>query len=226
MEEVVRLGTPVFVNSKQGPGDCGRRIAVTFDDGFRSVAENALTVMVQQRVPSTIFVPTGYFGQRAGWITNPHHQNFNETVLSEQEIKSLPNAWICIGSHCVSHRNLSQLHDEEITAELEQSKRTLESILDKPLDVLSLPYGGFSDRVLELAQQAGYDRIFLNVPMQKDSNRFGNFVGRINVSPQDWPLEFKLKARGAYQWLPVAIAIKRGLRRLCEAVRGLRNNIR
>jgi hypothetical protein len=34
-------------------------------------------------------------------------------------------------------------------------------------------------------------------------------VGRIEVSPTDWPLEFRLKIRGAYQWLPLAMSAKR-----------------
>jgi hypothetical protein len=39
-------------------------------------------------------------------------------------------------------------------------------------------------------------------------------IGRIGVTPHDWPLEYRLKVIGAYQWLPLAIAAKRWVRRV------------
>jgi hypothetical protein len=44
----------------------------------------------------------------------------------------------------------------------------------------------------------------------------GLVAGRVAVSPGDWKLEFRLKLRGAYAWLPVAIKVKAQVRRLLE----------
>jgi hypothetical protein len=65
--------------------------------------------------------------------------------------------------------------------------------------------------VMGLASRAGYKRVFLNVPVRARANCAADVVGRIEVSPTDWPLEYHLKIRGAYQWLPIAIATKRRL---------------
>jgi hypothetical protein len=90
--------------------------------------------------------------------------------------------------------------------------------------LLSLPYGGCNERVLNSAIEAGYERIFLNVPVLNSAGRSGYLKGRLSVSPEDWRLEFKLKALGAYQWLPFAIKIKQKLKHLWRARVGLRDN--
>src|SRR5439155_6373969 len=47
------------VTSPDGPP---RRLAVTFDDGYRSIAEHALPVLGRLGVPGTVFVPTAHVG--------------------------------------------------------------------------------------------------------------------------------------------------------------------
>lgn len=215
MDELRRLGMPVFADFNSASIDGKHQIAVTFDDGFKSVVDNALPVMIERRIPATIFVTTGYLGRRPEWIINPKHHNFSETVLSKEQIEKLPFDLVCIGSHCVNHRNLSHLDLSETMVELQQSKRVLEDMLGKPVHLLSLPYGGCNDEVVSLARKAGYEYVFTNVPVFNASSHEGYVIGRIHVSPEDWRLEFKLKALGAYQWLALAIAIKRRLMRLC-----------
>lgn len=225
MEELRKLGIVVPADFNSTLSDDKHRIAVTFDDGFKSVVDSALPIMAEKRIPATIFVTTGCLGRRPNWITDPKHPNFSEVVLSKQEIGKLPFDLICIGSHCVNHRNLSQLDCGEAMVELQQSKRALECILEKPVYLLSLPYGGCSDEVLGLARRAGYERIFLNVPVFNTLGRTGYVTGRVYVSPEDRHLEFKLKALGAYQWLAFAIKVKRSLMRLYGTIVSWRANI-
>ena len=213
MASLQRYGTAVSVEAA-GSSEGGNRISVTFDDGFTSVAENALPIMTARGVPATIFVPTGYLGARAGWITKREHVNYHESVLSERQLQELPMDMVCIGSHTVLHRDLSLIEADEAKTELRRSREALEAMLNRPVRLLSLPYGGCSPAVLELARQAGYQRIFLNVPVSATAAAGRDVVGRTNVSPDDWRIEFAMKARGAYAWLPLAIQLKRRLRRL------------
>ncbi len=221
MESLKKHGTVVSAEAA-APRDGENRIAITFDDGFTSVAENALPVMDAQGVPATIFVPTGYLGARAGWITKREHPNYHEVVLTGRQLQGLPNDFVCIGSHTVLHRDLSSVKPDEAEAELRQSKEALESLLNRPVRLLSLPYGSCNPTVLELARTAGYQRIFLNVPVSNAAAGGEDVVGRTNASPDDWGIEFTLKARGAYEWLPVAIKVKRRLRHLLAGTMHLR----
>jgi len=213
MDALKRYGTAVSAGAASPP-DGENRIAITFDDGFTSVVENALPVMTALGVPATIFVTTGCLGARAGWIAK-HHTNYHEVVLSARQLQELRSDLVCIGSHAVLHRDLSRLTPDEAAAELRQSKDALEAILNRPVRLLSLPYGGCSPAVLDLARKAGYQRIFLNVPVYTTPAGGDDVIGRTNTTPDDWGLEFMLKASGAYQWLPRAIQAKQRLLNGC-----------
>lgn len=214
MESLKKHGTAVSAEAA-APRDGKNRIAITFDDGFTSVVENALPVMEAQGVPATIFVPTGYLGERAGWITKQEHPNYHEIVLSGRQLQGLPNNLVRIGSHTVHHRDLSSMKPAEAECELRQSKEALEALLNRPVHLLSLPYGGCNTVALDSARKAGYQRIFLNIPVYNTTVHGEDVVGRTNVSPDDWGIEFTLKARGAYEWLPLAIKMKRRLLNGC-----------
>jgi hypothetical protein len=40
------------------------------------------------------------------------------------------------------------------------------------------------------------------------------------VTPNDWDIEFRLKVKGAYRWLPIAYELKRNLRSLVKGRSG------
>ena len=42
-------------------------VAITFDDGYRSVREHALPILEQHGFPATMFVPTAYVGDENRW---------------------------------------------------------------------------------------------------------------------------------------------------------------
>ena len=77
--------------------------------------------------------------------------------------------------------------------------------------MLALPYGSSTANVIAAARRTGYERVFANIPLPRKALRGSPLVGRIDVSPRDWPLEFRLKIDGAYDWLAVAIPAKRAI---------------
>ena len=48
-----------------------RTVALTFDDGFVSVAKNAAPVLAELDAPATLFLTTGYVGRDNRWPTQP-----------------------------------------------------------------------------------------------------------------------------------------------------------
>lgn len=189
-------------------------IAVTFDDGFQSILENALPAMHKLRIPVTVFVPTGFLGMRPGWIRKPDQENYEEMVLTEDQLKSLAVEGVLIGSHCVTHPKVTLLQPEMARKELIESKGKLESILGRRVTLFSFPYNDFNERVIDLAKQAGYSRTFGNVPTYPISRVDRFLLGRLDVTPEDWGIEYWLKLKGNYQWLPAAISMKRKLKKM------------
>ena len=192
-----------------------QRVAVTFDDGFRSVFDYALPVLAKYEIPATVFVPTGFLGTEPGWISRANGwARFPGPLASAKTLAASDSRQVRIGSHSVTHPHLADLHGSSLHRELVVSKQTLEAITDGTVRMLSFPYGSFNSAVLDAARAAGYARVFSNVPVPPSAGGDSVLVGRINVSPQDWPLEFRLKIQGAYGWLVLAIPAKRAVLRL------------
>ena len=208
MDQLTSLGTAVPADFEEAATDCRRYIAVTFDDGYHSVLENAWPILRERRIPATIFTPTQDLGRRPGWIIDERHRDAQERLLTADELREIRKLGGLIGSHGVSHRPLPGLAPAEALAELIQSRRILENLLGERVSLFALPYGAANSDVLRMAIEAGYRRVFLSVPRHADSGIARQHVGRVYVTPTDWSLEFRLKARGYYQWLPSAIAAK------------------
>jgi peptidoglycan/xylan/chitin deacetylase (PgdA/CDA1 family) len=181
--------------------------AVTFDDAFVSVLRNALPVMKARAIPATIFVPSGYVGAHAGWIQNAAVRESRGTIMDrDQLLASLRHPSVQVGSHTRTHPRLDRLGETELAGELVESKRSLENLLGCTVSLFSFPHGIYTPRALEIARSAGYTRVFGIQPFCAQRRLDEFLAGRVLVDPEDWPLEFALKLRGAYRWLARANA--------------------
>jgi peptidoglycan/xylan/chitin deacetylase (PgdA/CDA1 family) len=216
LERVAHL-VPADFDGKVPDDRCA--VAVTFDDAYQSVLVNAVPILRERKIPFTVFTPTKCLGGKPGWISDERHRDANETLLTEDELQCVRQAGGVIGSHSVTHRSLTELSIADAFAELAESREVLERTAGTKVDLFALPYGTSDDTVLRLAKRAGYQRVFLSVPVDSNANDDALLCGRIDVTPSDWALEYHLKILGAYQWLPLAIATKRRLRNLLRPFR-------
>ena len=72
MRTLIKIGRPVMLGTTVGVSNKYHRIAVTFDDGYQSVFENAIPIMRQRLISATIFVTTGCLGQKPTWVSPDH----------------------------------------------------------------------------------------------------------------------------------------------------------
>lgn len=205
MDDLIRFANPCSIASIGRTAEPGLHVAVTFDDGFRGVLENAVPELVKRNIPAAVFFPSSYLGKRPGWIKNFDDSDRARWVMTAEDAKRLPNDLITIGSHTMTHRDLSQLDEDEARKELSGSKKALEDLFEREIDCLAFPYGEFSSHTIESAKEAGYRRVFSAIP----TDPISFLVGRIDVTPNDWTYEFRLKLRGSYCWLPAAITVKK-----------------
>jgi peptidoglycan/xylan/chitin deacetylase (PgdA/CDA1 family) len=185
-------------------------IAVTFDDGFVDILANAAPELIKRSIPFTIFVPTGYLGKYPEWIKKKEYRSYRGPVMSEDQLRDIRKLeLVTIGSHCVSHTDLRLMDETSAMNEIQSSKNKLENIIGREVKLLSFPHGAYTDKCIEFARQAGYERVFTIKPTLGLLSLNEFITGRISVSPGDWPFEFKLKVLGAYRWLPWAYCLKR-----------------
>ncbi|MBV9483878.1 MAG: polysaccharide deacetylase family protein [Acidobacteria bacterium] len=211
--------TPVAADCRVPLQPLGDYVAVTFDDGLISFVDNALPELQRRRIPVTLFVVVGRLGAVPAWTryssettwTSASSVPTGERMLTAEELKRLKGK-VLIGSHSLTHARLADLDADKLEEEVEGSRRQLERIMGEDVTLFSFPYGAFSQEVLNHCH--GYRRVFTIEPTLAFSDPEEFVSGRVAVDPTDWSLEFWLKLKGCYRWLPYAVAAKRKLRDL------------
>jgi peptidoglycan/xylan/chitin deacetylase (PgdA/CDA1 family) len=211
MDMILDMGAPVSLDGDLCMLPGSTNIAVTFDDGYQSVFQNALPILENKRIPATIFITTGCLGKKPMWVSNINHCLAAEIVLTNAQLKALPSDLVTVGSHTVSHINLNSADAIIAKKEIFESKETIEKLLGRQVTLFAAPYGMLNDEFVPLFKEAGYKRVFLNIPSFPASKIDLYVIGRVAAEPTDWSIEYYLKLSGSYQWLPLAINLKKRL---------------
>jgi len=140
----------------------GKVVAITFDDGYRSVIELARPILDRFGMPATVFIPTAFIpaGRPLAWqgtdqwLSGQHEDEL--APLSGEQIGSLLEAGWEIGSHTRTHHHLPALSDEQLRTELRESRRECSELIGRECRSIAFPYGDFDDRVLRETAAAGY----------------------------------------------------------------------
>ena len=213
LDVILRLAKPIWADRPDMIVDGCHHVAVTFDDGYRSFRDNALPELVQRKIPIHLFVPSGCIGQKPIWLDMDDPEREREMVMTAEELKALDPRYVVIGSHCVSHRDLTSLNDDEAEIEISGSRKTLESMLGREISTISFPHGFYDAKHIESARRAGYQRVFSIYPHLAFRTEDEYLTGRVRVDPGDHMLEFRLKTLGSYRWMAVVSQILRSCRR-------------
>ena len=190
----------------------GPNVAITFDDAYVSVAENALPELLAREFHSTIFVPVDSLGSRPTWPVEDGSLDVDETVMSAEQIAPLPAPLVMLGSHTCTHPRLSRIDARNAKEEIEGSRLKLQILTAQEVRLLAFPYGDHDASTIELCKAAGYDYVFSVAPDPVDPTNSSFVRGRVKVDPFDWPLEFFLKYHGAYAWISQVSSLKQKLR--------------
>lgn len=211
MDLLARYSTPLDIE-RCGRVPPGRRYsAVTFDDGFVSVIENALPELRARSIPCVIFVPSAALGANPVWIRSPHADAVEQVVDAHALAALSRDALVSIGSHSMSHPNFTRIDDAEARRQMQGSKALLEQVTGRDVSGFSFPHGAYKPASLTLARECGYLRIYTIEPRVVNPG-MDAVIGRVKVEPHDWPIEFRLKVMGAYRWMVHVSALKRRLR--------------
>jgi peptidoglycan/xylan/chitin deacetylase (PgdA/CDA1 family) len=142
----------------------GRLVHVTFDDAYRSVMA-AMPALDRLGVPATVFACTNYANDGRPLdipelaIEAGAHPGELAT-MSWDQLRSLVERKVEIGSHTRSHAHLRELADSALDDELRGSRERLEDELGVPCRYLAYPFGEHDARVRSAAREAGYEAAF------------------------------------------------------------------
>jgi peptidoglycan/xylan/chitin deacetylase (PgdA/CDA1 family) len=120
-----------------------RPVAITFDDGYADTPQ-AISRLRDADLRATVYVTTGTVGVADGLSGD-----------QVRELAALPGT-VELGAHTVSHRRLDEINRDHARREIADSKHTLESIIDKPIQTFAYPHGAYDVRARELVIEAGF----------------------------------------------------------------------
>lgn len=121
-------------------------VALTFDDGMRSVFEHALPVIRAHAIPAHLFLATAAAGRDNRWPGQPAQAPRLE-MLNWNQVEALHAAGVRIESHTHNHPDLRLLDDAAIDTECDMADRLIEQRLGRRPAYFAYPYGYHDARV-------------------------------------------------------------------------------
>jgi peptidoglycan/xylan/chitin deacetylase (PgdA/CDA1 family) len=131
-------------------------VVLTFDDGYRNFLTSALPRLVARNMSVSIFLITDRIQPETQSHVNKWRESDDEGYLSWEEIKTLQQRGVEIGSHTCSHRKLSEIVPVEAERELAVSHQTIAARLSQATMPLAFPYGSYSEAVIEITRRLPY----------------------------------------------------------------------
>jgi peptidoglycan/xylan/chitin deacetylase (PgdA/CDA1 family) len=128
-----------------------KAVAITIDDGYRSVYDLAYPIMRQHNFRATLFIYTAFIGN-------------SPNALTWEQLRELSESGFEVESHTISHTDLTRKRKGESEAtylkrvrrELLEPRELIGKHLGRKPIWLAYPYGRLNDLVIALAIEAGY----------------------------------------------------------------------
>ena len=125
-----------------------RSVVITIDDAYSSVYKYAWPIFKKHNLPFTLFISTDVI------------DNKTPGYMSWEEIRTLRDHGVTIGSQTKSHPHMFRLSKEDIIEELSISnKRFIDEIGSTP-KIFAYPYGEYNLEVLEQVKKHGFVAAF------------------------------------------------------------------
>ena len=125
-----------------------RYFAITFDDGYRSVYDQAFPILHHYGFSATLFLTTGESGDCMDRARLPSMSG--RPMLSWSEIKEMHRCGIEFGAHTLTHPDLTRLPEMLLTTEILGGKAVIEDALGGAVATFAYPFGRYDNRSREL----------------------------------------------------------------------------
>lgn len=127
-----------------------RAVAITFDDGYVDTLTVARPLLWELGFTATCYFVAGALGGVSYW-TDP------APLMDWDGVRAWHAAGMRVGSHSLTHRDLTTLTDAEVRDEVIGSKRRLEERLGSPVRSFAYPFNRLDRRAVQAVREAGYD---------------------------------------------------------------------
>lgn len=131
----------VYLNFTGGGPLPERPVVLTFDDGYISFYTNAMPLLRQHGAAATLFVISGFVG-KPGYVT-------------WDQVTEMAAEGIEMGAHTVTHHDLTTLRDDQLAAQIRDSRAAIEQRTGRAVTFFAYPSGRYDDRTPAAVKNAG-----------------------------------------------------------------------
>ncbi|MFF8864458.1 polysaccharide deacetylase family protein [Streptomyces sp. NPDC015139] len=163
-------------------------VGLTFDDGYADFLDNALPLLERWGCTATLFVLPGRLGGDNAW--DPLGPR--KPLLTADGIRRVADAGVEIGSHGLTHVDLTRADDALLTAETAESRALLEELTGRPVTGFCYPYGTVDRRAVDAVRDAGYGYACAIDPGRLNGP---HVLPRVHVGQNDTAVRLFLKRR-------------------------------
>jgi peptidoglycan/xylan/chitin deacetylase (PgdA/CDA1 family) len=125
-----------------------RSFALTFDDGYQSVYDNAFPILQRYGFSATVFLTVGKNGNTMKSQRLP--SMCERSMLSWREITEMHQRGMTFGAHTLTHPDLTRLSWERLEIEVAGGKAVIEDALGAEVASFAYPFGRYDSRCREL----------------------------------------------------------------------------
>jgi peptidoglycan/xylan/chitin deacetylase (PgdA/CDA1 family) len=168
-----------------GPMD----LAITFDDGLRSVLTEAAPILKEYGLPWTFFPVSEWSDNR--------HQFGDDFILSWRDIETLLAGGAEMGSHSATHPDFGKIEVNQMVDELGGSRELFRRRLGFAPETFAIPLGqsmNWKREAMKAANDAGYSTIYA----QAEDTRPEGTIARTFVTKFDGDRIFKALLKGKF----------------------------
>ncbi len=134
--------------------NAGRKIVLTFDDGFQNVLEHALAPLAEAGFQAMQFLVPGMLGGWNAW--DLPQGEAREKLMDAAQVREWLAAGHRIGAHTMTHPDLAKLPAAEAREEIFASKKSLEDTFGVAVEDFCYPYGACNEAVRGMVEEAGF----------------------------------------------------------------------
>jgi peptidoglycan/xylan/chitin deacetylase (PgdA/CDA1 family) len=170
-------------------------VALSFDDGYRDIAEHALPQLERFGFAASVFLATAVTGGETTFSWYEHQP----PVLGWSEVERLDSGSpLRFEAHTVTHPNLTALDDATARSEIADSKVELEARLGRPVRGFCYPAGLYGARERALVAEAGFAAATTCEPGANLPGSDPLVLRRTAVDRADRLIDFRAKLAGAH----------------------------
>ncbi|MGH2733734.1 MAG: polysaccharide deacetylase family protein [Actinomycetota bacterium] len=174
-------------------------VAITFDDGYRSVAEVAWPELAARGWPATLYVVPDYVKHPRAFPWDTGVLDGRARLVDRALTRELAEGGMSIGSHSLTHLYLPALSEDGARREIAESRHALQDLIGREVTSFAYPMGGWNAGLRRLVAEAGY-RSAVTCMRGRNPPGADLLALRRPIAESD-PIDFIRIVRGYYDFL-------------------------